>query len=47
MEEEEKRSSDEEVDEFILNKAYEIMEKKILKKDFTGERGFKKFLPPF
>ena len=47
MEEEKKQSSDEEVDEFISNKAYEIMEKKILKKDFIGDRGFKKFLLPF
>ena len=35
------------MDEFISNRAYEVMDKKILRKDFIGERGFKKFIPPF
>ena len=35
------------MDGFVLDKAYEIMEKKIFKKDFIGERGFKKFISPF
>ena len=47
VEEEEKQSNDEEVDEFVSNKAYEIMEKKIFKKDFNRERGLKKFILPF
>ena len=34
------------MDEFILDKAYEIMEKKILK-EFIRERGFKKSIPHF
>ena len=44
VEEEENQESDEELDEFIFYKAYEIMEKKIIKKDFIGEKGFKKFI---
>ena len=47
VEEEEKQSNDEEVDEFVSNKGYEIMEKKIFKKDFIRERGLKKFILPF
>ena len=34
------------MDEFVSDKAYEIMEKKILK-DFIGEKGLKKFISPF
>ena len=47
VEEEEKQSSDEEVEEFVFDKAYEIMEKKILKKESIRERGFKRFISPF
>ena len=46
-EEEEKQRSEEELDEFIYDKGYEIMEKKILKKDFIGERRFKEFISSF
>ena len=46
VEEEEKQRGDEEVDEFVSDKDYEIMEK-IFKKDFIGERGLKKFISPF
>ena len=28
------------MDEFVSDKAYDIMEKKILNKDFIGKRGF-------
>ena len=34
------------MDEFVSDKAYEIMEKNFFK-DFIGERGFKKFISPF
>ena len=48
MEEEEKeQSSKEEVEDFISDEAYEVMEKKILKKGFIGDRGFKQFISPF
>ena len=32
---------------FVFDEAYEVMEKKILKKGFVRERGFKKFISPF
>ena len=37
-EEEKEHSSKEEVEDFVFDEAYEVMEKKILKKGFIGER---------
>ena len=45
--EEKEQSSKEEFEDFVSNEAYEVMEKKILKKGFIGDRGFKKFISPF
>ena len=35
------------MDELVSNRAYEIMQRKMMKKDFIGERGFKQLIPPF
>ena len=35
------------MDEFVSYRAYEVMEKKMLKKDFIRERGYKKLISPF
>ena len=35
------------MDELVLNRAYETMQRKIMKKDFIGKRGFKQLIPPF
>ena len=35
------------MDELVSNRAHEVMQKKIMKKDFIGERGFKQLIPPF
>ena len=35
------------MDEVVSNRAYEVMENKMIKKDFISERGFKKLIPPF
>ena len=35
------------MDEFISNRAYEVMDKKMLNKDFIGERGCKKLISLF
>ena len=35
------------MDEFVSDRAYEVMDKKMLRKDFIGERGFKQFISPF
>ena len=32
------------MEEFVSDITYKLMENKILKKDFIGERGFKKFI---
>ena len=44
-EEEEKELKNE--DEMVSNIAYKIMQSKMMKKDFIGERGFNKLIPPF
>ena len=46
MKEEGEKKQGEEVnmDEFISDRAYEVMEKKMLRKDFIGERGFNQFI---
>ena len=46
-EEDKEQSSGEEIEDFLYDKVYEIMEKKILKKEFIGERGFKELISPF
>ena len=47
-EEGEKEKGEEvEMHEFVSDKAYEVMDKKMLKKDFIGERGFKQLISPF
>ena len=43
-EKDKKHSSEDEIKEFLSYEALEVMEKKILKKGFNGERGFKKFI---
>ena len=35
------------MDKFISYRACEVMDKKILRKDSIGERGFKQFISPF
>ena len=35
------------MDELVPNRAYEVMQNKMMKKDFIGERGFKQLIPPF
>ena len=35
------------MDEFISDRAYKVMDKKMLRKDFIGERGFQRFISPF
>ena len=44
-EEDKKQSSRDEIEEFLSDEAFEMMEKKILKKGFIRERGIKKFIP--
>ena len=46
-EEEKQKSHKKKLDEFVSDKAYEIIVKKLQKNDFIGERGFKKFISPF
>ena len=49
MKEEREKKHGEEVnmDEFISYRAYEVMEKKMLRKDFIGKRGFNQFISLF
>ena len=35
------------MDEFVSNRAYEVIDKKMLNKDFIGERGCKKLISLF
>ena len=35
------------MDELVPNIAYEIMERKMMKKYFIGKRGFKQLISPF
>ena len=35
------------MDKLISNKAYEVIQNKMMKKDFIRERGFKQLIPPF
>ena len=42
-----KQSNGVEIEEFLSDEAFEVMEKKILKKRFIREREFKKFIPSF
>ena len=44
---EKQKNKENEMDEFVSHRAYEVMDKKMLKKDFIGKRGFKKFISPF
>ena len=44
---EKEQSSGDEVDDFVSDKAFELMEKKILQKRFIRERGFKQFISHF
>ena len=46
-EEEKEQSSKEEVEDFVSDEAYKVIEKKILNKGFIGERGFKHFISTF
>ena len=46
-EKDEGQSNENGIEDFLSDEAIEVMEKKILKKQFIGERGFKKFIPPF
>ena len=46
-EEDKEQCSGEKVEDFLSDKVYEMIEKKILKKDFIGESGFKEFVSPF
>ena len=46
-EEDKKQSSGDGIEEFLSDEAFEVMEKKTLKKGIIRERGFKKFIPPF
>ena len=41
------QSSGEEIEDFLSDRAYKIMEKNILKKEFIGDKGFKEFISPF
>ena len=41
------KNKKDEMDEFVSDGAYEVMEEKMLKKDFIGERGFMQFISPF
>ena len=41
------QSSENGIEDFLSDEAFEVMEKKILKKRFIRERGFNKFIPPF
>ena len=42
-----KQSNEKEIEEFLSDEGFELMEKKILHKGFIGERGFKKLISPF
>ena len=46
-EEKEEKGNGSEVDDFLSNNGFELMEKKPLKTGFIGERGFKEIIPPF
>ena len=41
------QGKEDEVDKFVSNGAFVIMENTMLKKDFIGERGFKQLISPF
>ena len=45
-EEEIEQEKEDEADEFVSNGAFVIMENTMLKKDFIGERSFKKLISP-
>ena len=41
------QEKEDQMDELVSNRAYEVMQNKMIKKDFIGERGFKQLIPPF
>ena len=45
-EEEEEQSSENNYDDFLSKEAFEMMEKKLLRKGFIEERGSKELIPP-
>ena len=46
-EEEEETRSGSNIDDFLSKEAFELMKKKLLKKGFIGDRGFKEMILPF
>ena len=46
QEREKEQGEEVKVDDFISERACEVMDKKMLRKDFIGEKGFKQFISP-
>ena len=46
-EKENEQDKEDKMDELVSNRAYEVMQNKMMKKDFIGERGFKRLIPTF